>query len=162
MTKKLESLFNLPSIPDDDPDEIVHDIEMTKHQLEDAKQLMDRIDNALPQVDDLDYIADKELDDLADIAKRKFEDIMDLGFNVEAKFSAPIFQVASNLLGHAISAKNSKIDKKLKMVDLQLKKLRIEQQGKRHAAVDVETNTIDGQAVVLDRNELLKQILGKA
>jgi len=85
---------------------------------------------------------------------------MDLGMNVEARYSGTILQTAGVLLGHAITAKQAKIDKKLRVVDLQLKKLRLDQT----AAKAGQNNTlppIDGQAIVLDRNELLKQILNE-
>jgi hypothetical protein len=81
---------------------------------------------------------------------------MDLGMNVEARFSGTILQTAGVLLGHAISAKQAKIDKKLRMVDLQLKKLRLDQTA---ASKDPGAGAIEGQATVIDRNELLNRIL---
>jgi hypothetical protein len=53
---------------------------------------------------------------------------MDLGMQVDSRFASEIFSVASNMLGHAITAKTAKMDKKLKMIDLQLKKMRLDQQ----------------------------------
>lgn len=120
-----------------------------------ADSIIDRIDQALPQVHELDS-ADAELDELAKLAKDKFEDLIDLGMNVEARFSGSILQTAGVLLGHAISAKQAKIDKKLRMVDLQLKKLRLDQSANKNEST---TQPVEGKAVVLDRNELLKQIL---
>ena len=80
--------------------------------------------------------------------------------NVEARFSGHILATAGTLLGHAITAKQAKLDKKLKMVDLQLKKARLDHQTKEtdgEKLLDAE----EGHAVVLDRNELLNQILGE-
>lgn len=111
----------------------------------------------MPQVHDLN-IVEQELDALSDLAKEKFQDLMNLGMNVEARYSGPILQTASVLLGHAITAKQVKIDKKLRMVDLQLKKLRLDQNLKSKS----EHNTvIDGQATVIDRNSLLRELLNK-
>ena len=42
--------------------------------------------------------------------------------NVDSRWASDIFGVASTMLGHAITAKTAKLNKKLKMVDLQLKK----------------------------------------
>lgn len=153
--QKLEQLFNLsPAEPlTQDTQEL---FAAEQQQLANAKDLIDRIDQALPQVHDLDS-ADKELDELSDMAKEKFEDLMNLGMNVEARFSGQILQTAGVLLGHAITAKQAKIDKKLKTIDLQLKKLRLDQASAKNA--DTKLDPIDGQAVVLDRNALLKQIL---
>ena len=50
--------------------------------------------------------------------------------NVDSRYSGRIFEVASTMLRNAIDAKGSKIDKKLKMVELQLKKLKIDKTGK--------------------------------
>jgi hypothetical protein len=99
------------------------------------------------------------------LTTRPFADLIDLGMNVEARFSGHILATAGTLLGHAITAKQAKLDKKLRMVDLQLKKMRLDQQ----AAKDAEKNdgsklldAEDGKGMILDRNELLKQILGKS
>lgn len=98
------------------------------------------------------------MDALASLAQDKFEDLMDLGMNVEARYAGAIFQTAGVLLGHAITAKQAKLDKKLRMVDLQLKKLRIDQVSRKEGTAEAP---IDGQGVVVDRNTLLREILGK-
>ena len=121
MTKKLNELFNLPndtSIPIEQKDMFLEEQKETITQIDIA---LDKIDNALPIVRDLES-SDNELDELANLAKDKFNDLMDLGMSVESRFSGPIFQTAGVLLGHAITAKQAKLDKKLRMVDLQLKK----------------------------------------
>ena len=160
MTKRLEELFDLATPEPEEPEPLQVDpvelIEQQRQQLADATEIVDRIDQALPQVRDLDS-ADDELDELSNMAKEKFEDLMNLGMNVEARFSGQILQTAGVLLGHAITAKQAKIDKKLKMIDLQLKKLRLDQTTAKNDAV--MNKPIDGQAVVVDRNALLKQIL---
>lgn len=134
MTKKLEELFNLPEPAEDDESVEMADPKelfvQGQQQLESASTLIDRIDQALPQVRDLDT-ADDELDELSDMAKEKFEDLMNLGMNVEARFSGQILQTAGVLLGHAITAKQAKIDKKLKVIDLQLKKMRLDQSASK-------------------------------
>lgn len=162
MTKKLESLFNLPDVDNlsadyADTGTVKNAIDENQQMLDTANNIIDRIDAALPQVHELDT-ADDELDELSDLAKQKFEDLMDLGMNVEARFSGTILQTAGVLLGHAISAKQAKIDKKLRMVDLQLKKMRLDQT----AAKDPANNALDGHATVIDRNELLNKLLANS
>ena len=159
MTKKLEELFNLPESEEVNEEEAKQSIEENRAVIQQVDEAIDKIDAALPFVNDLD-ISYKELDDLSDLAKEKFQDLIDLGMNVEARFSGHILATAGTLLGHAITAKEAKLKKKLQMVDLQLKKARLDHQMKQtdgDKIVDAE----DGQGVVLDRNELLKQILGK-
>jgi hypothetical protein len=60
-------------------------------------------------------------------------------------------------MGNAINAKTAKIDKKLKAVDLQLKKYKID----KDSASD-DNGMINGQGyVITDRNELLKKLSQK-
>jgi hypothetical protein len=83
---------------------------------------------------------------------------MDLGMNVEVRYSGRIFEVAGGMLKNAIDAKSAKIDKKLKAVELKLKKLKID----RDAGDDDPNNVLNGQGyVITDRNELLKKLQGK-
>ena len=157
----MEELFNLPSA-DATPEESQHVIEENRDIITEVDLAIDKIDIALPMVRDLDT-ADSELDELAKLAQSKAEDLIDLGMNVEPRFSGVILQTAGVMLGHAITAKTAKLDKKLKMVQLQLAKAKHDHQVKKDAskAQDAEDEPIDGKGVILDRNELLKTILGK-
>lgn len=160
MTRKLEELFNLPkNLPEETTAEQAAEV-FHEHQtvFKDIDNAIDKIDSALPTVRDLDT-SDQELDELANLAKDRFNDLMDLGMNMEARFSGQVFQTAGVLLGHAITAKQAKLDKKLRMVDLQLKKMRLDHQIKQDGG---DTNTaIEGEGMVVDRNTLLAQILNK-
>jgi len=158
MTKKLEELFNLPST-DATAEEAEQIIEENRDIITEVNLAIDKIDAALPTVHNLDT-GDTELDELAQLAQSKAEDLIDLGMNVEPRFSGVILQTAGVMLGHAITAKTAKLDKKLKMVQLQLAKAKLDHQIKKDTKDPVE-EAIDGQGVVLDRNELLKQILNK-
>ena len=159
MTKKLEELFNLPTV-DSTPEESSAVIEENRELITEVDAAIDKIDAALPTVRDLET-GDNELDELAKLAQSKAEDLIDLGMNVEPRFSGVILQTAGVMLGHAITAKTAKLDKKLRMVQLQLQKARLDHQISKDKGNDPESAPIDGQGVVLDRNELLKQILGR-
>lgn len=160
MTKKLEELFNLPT-DDATPEEVKHNIEENRAIIAEVDQAIDKIDAALPGVKDLDT-ADSELDELAQLAKSKAEDLIDLGMNVDPRFAGVILQTASTLLGHSITAKTAKMDKKLKMIQLQLAKAKHDHQVSKDLNKDTgEEGAIEGKGVVIDRNELLAQILGK-
>jgi len=157
MTKKLEELFDLPQ-QDDQEDSENKEVVSTADDIPEytnALSELDKINAALPQVRGLES-SDKEMDDLAEKATKSFEDLMDLGMNVDSRWASDIFNTASSLLGHAITAKNAKLNKKLKMIELQLKKARLDQMNKDPDA-DAETGT----GMVLDRNELLKRLLDK-
>jgi hypothetical protein len=159
MTQKLEELFNLPPAEETSAEESKSTIEENRAIIKEVDLAIDKIDAALPFVNDLD-VSDRELDELSDLAKEKFQDLIDLGMNVEARFSGHILATAGTLLGHAITAKQAKLDKKLRMVDLQLKKARLDQANAKNDG-DKLVDAADGKGVILDRNELLKQILGK-
>jgi hypothetical protein len=160
MTKKLADLFDLPdtdNIPSVTPNEALQTIAENREIIEQVNDAIDKIDTALPTVRDLSA-TDQELDDLANLAKDKFQDLMDLGMNMDPRFAGVVLQSASTLLGHAITAKTAKIDKKLKMVQLQLQKARLDHQISKDSP---EGKPIEGQGIVLDRNALLDQILQK-
>ena len=159
MNKKLESLFNLPPTDDTTAKEATQFIQDNQAIITEVDLAIDKIDAALPGVRDLDA-GDDELDELSTLAKDRFQDLIDLGMNVEPRFSGVILQTAGMLLGHAITAKTAKMDKKLRTVQLQLQKARLDHQIKKDAGNGVD-EPIEGQGIVLDRNELLKQILGK-
>jgi hypothetical protein len=100
------------------------------------------------------------MDEIAQLAQDTFKDLMDLGMNVEARFSGEIFSNASRMLDTALSAKSAKINKKLRMVDLQLKKATLDARLAREAKASGE-DTEDGDGQAVDRNQLLMEILGR-
>ena len=163
MTKKLEELFNLPEIPKDavpDTESTFHSIDENRAILRDVDDAIDKINVALPTVRDLDA-SDQEMDELAELATNGYKDLLELGLNMDPRFGGVVFQTAGTLLGHAITAKTAKMDKKLRMVSLQLQKARLDHQVKKDAGKAAEDEPVDGQGIVLDRNALLDQILQK-
>lgn len=158
MTRKLSELFDLPPTTDE-IDTAIPDLPTSRETLQALDTAIDKIDNALPAVRGLDS-TDTEMDELSDLAKSSYKDLMDLGMQVDSRFASEIFSVASNMLGHAITAKTAKLDKKLKMIDLQLKKMRLDQTAKPDG--DDGTGLVQtAQGVVLSRNDLLERIVGR-
>ncbi len=161
MTKKLEELFDLPP-SDAEIDVAMPQLPANRETLQALDDAIDKIDNALPAVKGLDA-SDTEMDELSDLAKASYKDLMDLGMQVDSRFASEIFGVASNMLGHAITAKTAKLDKKLKTIDLQLKKMRLDQQQQIIDAKETDNTPAAqvGQGVILSRNDLLDRIIGK-
>ena len=157
MTKKLEELFDLPPT-DAEVDLALPALPANRETLQALDQAIDKIDNALPAVRGLEA-TDTEMDELAGLATGSYKDLMDLGMQVDSRFASEIFSVASNMLGHAITAKQAKLDKKLRMVDLQLKKMRLDHQLAQDG--NKPNSAIEGEGAVIDRNALLAQILNK-
>lgn len=156
MTKRLEELFDLAN---SDNNELTDPLpEQTMEVTQTALNNLDKIENALPQVRGLET-ADNEIDSLVNLATDSYKDLMDLGMQVDSRFSAEIFSVAGTMLGHAITAKTAKINKKLKMIDLQLKKAQLD--AKLNPIEKDVPNTPLGSGQALDRNELLKILNGK-
>lgn len=157
MTKKLEELLDLPPNPDRKlsaeiikPEEVEESAEKRIRTIEE----FDKISSALPQVKGLGDLSDSELDALAQRATDAYDDLMDLGMNVEARYGSRIFEVASSMLKNAIDAKSAKIDKKLKMIELQLKKQALDQKQSSD-----DGSVVEGKGfVVSDRNSLLQKL----
>ena len=159
MTKKLSELFQLPEdseLTDNDLLEPV--LDQTQEITQTALTNLEKIEAALPQVRGLEA-ADSELDELAELATNSFRDLQELGMQVESRFSSEIFSAAGTMLGHAITAKTAKINKKLKQLDLQLKKAALDQK-QQDKKEEVENIPI-GEGKALDRNELLKLYANK-
>ena len=174
MTKKLEDILNLPNVKEafkevdkKEKDKKIKEANghnpssknldpKTQANLQKSYAEFDKIAAALPQVKGLGEISDLELDKLAVEAEESYKNLMDLGMNVDSRYSGRIFEVAGNFLRNAIDAKAGKIDKKLKMVELQLKKQKIDQGNKDGGPIEES----DG-FVISDRNELMKKLLKK-
>lgn len=152
MTKKLEEILDIGEVKK--PIEPPKEVPVTPViSLEDRLEEFDKIASALPRVKGLGDVSDAELDGLAKKAEDAYEDIMDLAMQVEPKYSARMFEVATGMLTAAITAKTNKIDKKLKMVDLQLKKLAID---KKDGGKNEE---VQGEGYILtDRNSILAKL----
>jgi hypothetical protein len=155
MTKKLEELFDLPIEDDRVNEDIIQNSEI-KIISQETYSALEKIENALPQVRGLEA-SDIEMDELANLATGSYKDLMDLGMQVDSRFASEIFNSASSMLGHAITAKTAKINKKLKMLDLQLKKAALDQ--KINEKVKEIEAVPAGEGALLDRNEILKGIL---
>lgn len=154
MTKKLEQLLNLPTDKQELEPPKKAEVPPAVINLQDRLEEFDKISSALPKVDGLGKLSDDELDGLADKAEKAFDDLMDLGMNVEAKYGSRMFEVAGTMLKTAVDAKSAKIDKKLKMVELQLKKLAID---KKDSAGNEDP--VEGKGfIVTDRNSLLEKL----
>ncbi len=173
MTKKLEDILNLPNVKEafkevdkKEKDRKIKEVNgapstknldpQTQKNLQKSYAEFDKVAAALPQVKGLGELSDLELDKLAVEAEESYKNLMDLGMNVDSRYSGRIFEVAGNFLRNAIDAKSGKIDKKLKMIELQLKKQKLDQGNKDGGPIEES----DG-FVISDRNELMKKLLKK-
>jgi hypothetical protein len=163
MTKKLEETFDINPIVKEEP------VQDDTPSIEESKELTeilstelattDKIDASLPMVQGLNE-HDKDMDDIHNKAINTFEELISLGMNVEVHAGAKLMETANQMLKTAMEAKDSKVDRKLKMLNLQLNKakldLAIEKEAKNKKSEDDEHES-EG-SVVVDRNELLKRL----
>ena len=158
MTKKLEELLNLPEskdLVDQDKKKSKAETAIVEQEetLRDIAEF-DKIASALPSVKGLGEKADAELNDIAERALQSYEDLMDLGMNVESRYGGRVFEVAGSMLKTSLDAKVAKMDKKLKMIELQLKKEKLDKDSSGN-----EGDIVNGDGyVVTDRNSLLQKL----
>ena len=162
MNKKLETLFNLPEVEDEsviDVDSIDIGIEDVKQELMAAPDMlnaitsMEKIDMALTPVAGIDT-HDTDMDDVAVKAIESYQKLMDLGLQVSDGHAAKIFEAAAAMLKTAMDAKDAKVTRKLKTIELQLKKAKMDgdlAKGKRPTVAGSPGDPYD-------RNELMRII----
>jgi hypothetical protein len=127
------------------------------NSLDESYQAVADLTRDLPAIKELEDMDIQALDNLATKAEEAYENLMDLAMNVEVRYSSRIAEVASSMMKNAIDAKSAKIDKRLKAVDLQLRKYKIDKDNNE------DPNMLNGQGyVITDRNELLKKLTGKS
>ncbi len=157
--KKMEEFFNLPpvvseveEVPEVDAT-VTRDVALSQAQeVYNSLSTAEKVDMALSTVVDLDK-HDSEMDAIANKAINTFEDLISLGANVPDVHAGKIYEVAGQMLKTALDAKNSKTERKLKMIELQLKKIKAEQ-------ADPEGGSgRNGSGTDFDRNELLKHFI---
>ena len=153
MTKKLEDLLNLPESQNIiDTEKKATAIAAQKTTIKELEEF-DKITAALPQFKGLGALGDTELDEVSKKSMDAYDDLMDLGMNVEARFSGRIFEVAGQMLKTNLESKVAKLDKKLKMVELQLKKEKLDKESSPNGDI------VQGEGyIVTDRNSLLEKI----
>ena len=160
MSSKIEDVFDLPPMKEETVDEPIkqEDTGLNLTQLQQQLDVADKIDAALPMARDLEQL-DADMDKYADKAMHAFQDLMDLGQNVEDRHAAAVFDTASKMMTNAITAKTAKMDKKLKMVQLQLQKAKFDAQ---EAKANGKDDTIQGEAEEFeDRNSLINAVIEK-
>jgi hypothetical protein len=159
MTRKLEQEFNLPSMDElkelsqQDVIEVGIEPEATPIASTPAEVVTtaltnaEKIDSALPSVEGVTK-HDGDMENIAERAMDSYEELMSLGMNVQDAHAGRIFETAGKMLQIAMDSKNAKVDKKLRMIDLQLKKLRID-------AMEGTNSGSNDNSAVMDRNQLL-------
>jgi len=168
MTKSLDEEFNLPPLKEAVKEEKVSEVTIDEinpvthidtsddepAQIMKALSVAEKIDHALVRVDQLDE-SDNEMDELAKEALDAYAELKDLAMNMSDAHSGRMMEVAASMLRTSLDAKSAKIDRKLKTIDLQIKKMRMDRLAGRVDPNDEE----DNGGIEFDRNELLRHII---
>lgn len=133
--------------------EMENSIEQLPELLETTKKLDAALSSSANSIDSDFEAHDREMDELSKVALRDYEKLMDLGFNVEPRVAGTIFDPAVNMLKLVMDAKTAKIDKKLKLMRIELEKKKLEMAKTESGFQDAEE-----AFVVADRNKLLEAI----
>jgi len=138
-------------------DDELYDDELSEDELfEESTEIInaltaaEKIDHALSTVSGLSE-HDKEMDAVAKKAIRSYKDLCDLGLNVQDSHAGRIYEVAATMLKTALEAKDAKVTRKLKTIELQLKKAKLDQD--KNSKHDADS---DASGNEFDRNELLE------
>lgn len=157
-TRKLEELFNLPPLnpgaESADTDSIAQTDAGQLQEIEDAIDISEKINMALSEVQGMDA-HDNEMDEIAIKAIESYEQLMSLGMNMQDMAAGPVFSNAAAMLKIALEAKDSKVTRKLKQVDLMLKKARLD---KSNAGKNPDDDPSEPAMGNMGRNEILALI----
>jgi hypothetical protein len=153
MTKRLEEVFDLAPMQEDEPE--TEPTTNVESEVMNAITVTEKIEHALATVGDL-HMHDKEMDEIFDAAFETYEECKELALSSHDAHAAKMMEAAATMLKTAMEARDSKTNRKIKMVELQLKKAKLDLDVKRSHPAGVADPTSSGAE--FDRNELLKHI----
>lgn len=166
MSTKLEEVFGMKPASEDVPHPMAEESGLDISAMQRTLDTADKIDMALPAITDL-HTLDADMDAYAEKAMTAFTDLMDLGYNVPDKNASDIFDVAGKMMANAITAKTAKLDKKLKMIELQMRKRKLDLEEKKtnyqiaKMSAEPTEDSINGTAEEFDRNSIIQEVLSK-
>jgi hypothetical protein len=162
MTKKLEEFFDLRPIEDaigaNTPEGEEEDAEEKAARIVKALSTAEKVDHSLATVTGIDD-HDREMDEIAREALESYMELKELGQNQSDAHSARMMEVAANMLRTALDARDAKVARKLKTLDLQLKRLKLEQDAKRMQKGPASPSANEEDGYEFNRNELLNRIV---
>lgn len=128
--------------------------------VEEAKAAMEKLKAMRTQLKDIPDITSRKahLDRLALFAEQRFEDIFDRAFNCEDRFASEMINAANAMLKIALDAHSKIIDSDVKLVDLQIKKDKIEVElnmRPKDKPPELGERDVSGSGVSMSRNELM-------
>jgi hypothetical protein len=177
MTKSIQESLDLPVLEDllkpsnnqgaEDEPEITD--EMAEQFSDDQK--LDQMANALASGAITTEVLDarREMDhdtsteSIYKEAMQHSKDLMDLGYNVDTRSAARIFENAAGMLKIALDAKNAKREAHFKQAKLLLGRRKLDLEELKIRGLQDGDDSIDSESVIIeDRNELIKRMREQA
>lgn len=155
MTKRLEEVFNFAEPTEIDAEAVPTDSSVAAEaSVVSIQASSDKVDLALSQVSGLNE-HESDMNDIAKTAMDAYKDLWDISQNIHDAHVGKVLEVAQGMLKTALEAQEAKSQRKLKMVELQIKKARLDwEMTTKGKSAD---NGPDG--VFFDRNELIATLL---
>lgn len=136
----------------DELDESLSDDDYSSESIQTAISTADELNHELSNFNVL-HDHDNDMDQIADEALKYYKEISVLGLSVDEKSAGAIIDAGNHALQIALEAKHQKTEKKLKVLELQIKKLRIEKM--KGISLEELPNQLD-DGLYLDRNKILE------
>lgn len=173
MTKVIEETLNLPSIEealanmDDGEDDDISPEELEMPADETIKSKMIEVDDLRRSIQKLRLqdvtLDDSGIEDIKERALEAYKDMLEAGFAADTKHASNFLEPAVQSLSIALETENLKMKKRIEYYRLKLQedkldllRRKIEMEEKKNGqGVEI----IDENSVLMDRNELLKQLI---
>ena len=154
---KIAETLNLPEM-DDLLEEIDVEEEVNQAVLNSTLALAEQASRTV-DIQSGDGHADA-MDDIHKQTLQHAKDLMDLGYNVDQRSAATIFEKSTMMYRAALDAKNSKRDMQLKAMKLMLdqRKIEIEEKRLQHELGEQIYDADATATIVEDRNDMIKRI----
>lgn len=161
MTKKLQETLGLADESDfeeeDQSEDGIIDTADAITEIEDATDILqhkltesDKVNKILCEVEGLD-VHDTEMDDIATKAIEAFGNLQDMSDNIQDNYVSRLYEVSATMLNVALHARDSKVNRRLKTIELKMKKMKLD--------ADLgEVKTGGDNSDEIDRNEMLELI----
>ena len=128
----------------------------SEEEIRNALQTAQNMRTQLVQIPDVSE-KEAEIDAIAESASGYFEDIMDKAFNAEDRFAPELFNAANSLLKTALDGKTAIINAKLKLLDLELKKQKLDAELRKIQPQQGGTAKDVNGVTITNRNQLLRR-----
>ena len=132
MTTNIEDELNLPRLAD-----ALKEIEESKKEESTDREIVEKYNSRITAYNEAEKQLinaagldshDEEMDVIYEQAISKYKQMIDMGFNGDPRIAGQIFEPAVSLLKISLEARASKVDKRLRVMKLNLDKERLEMQ----------------------------------